>query len=343
MSIPSEILSAYGFAAEGIERVTGGLINATYRVKNDRGVAIAALQRLHPVFQASVNEDIEAITGALVEQRLTTPTLVRTLSGDSHATSPEHVWRAITWIPGQCHAKIPNLRVAEQGGKLIARFHRAVHGLDYEFQFKRKGVHDTEAHLQKLRMASQSRDSLPDGLEALRDDILSQAESLPSLPILPSRIVHGDLKISNLLFDDDEQGLCLIDLDTMAHGTIAYELGDALRSWANPQGENVASPVIDPTILAALAKGYASESEGILSSEEIASVVGGLERVSLQLAARFCVDVFEDSYFGWDAKRFPSRKAHNMMRAKGQLALSQSVASDRNHLQELWTKPFVRK
>lgn len=343
MSIPSEILGAYGFATGGIEKVTGGLINATYCVKDDHGVAIAALQRLHPVFQASVNEDIEAITNALLKRGLTTPTLIRTLSGDSFASDHQQVWRAITWVTGHCHAKIPNLRVAEQGAKLIARFHRAVDGLDYEFQFKRKGVHDTGAHLRKLRTASRDHDSLLEGAEALRTEILAQAEALPSLPILPSRIVHGDLKISNLLFDDDEQGLCLIDLDTMARASIAYELGDALRSWANPQGENLASPAVDPAIVEAVAKGYASEAGGLLSSEEIASVIVGLERVSLELAARFCVDVFEDCYFGWDANRFPSRQAHNIMRAKGQLSLSRSVASDRNRLQELWTTPFVRR
>ena len=55
----------------------------------------------------------------------------------------------------------------------------------------------------------------------------------------------------------------------------------------------------------------------------------GAETVSLELAARFAVDVFRDEYFGWDASRFASRRAHNLVRARGQLALSRAVRAAR--------------
>ncbi len=341
MTVPSEILSAFGFSSEGIEKVTGGLINATYSVKS-AGVPIAALQKLHPVFAASVNIDIEAISNVLASLGMTTPTLIRTVEGTCCAVHEDNVWRALSWVPGNCYGKIPSLKIAEEGAKLIARFHCALDGHDYQFQFKREGVHDTSAHLRKLRMAQCDGAESIDGAESLRNDILKQAELLPELPELPSRIIHGDLKISNLLFDGDDTGLCLIDLDTMARGNIAYELGDALRSWANPQGENVACPVVDSAIVAAVAQGYASEYREVLSADEISSVITGLETVSLELAARFCVDLFEDCYFGWDQERFASRRIHNLMRAKGQLSLSRSVAKRRQELQELWTAPFTR-
>jgi hypothetical protein len=64
--------------------------------------------------------------------------------------------------------------------------------------------------------------------------------------------------------------------------------------------------------------------------EELASVVLGLETVCVELAARFCVDFFEDRYFGWDPARFSSRRAHNLVRAHGQLALSRSVREHRD-------------
>ena len=31
----------------------------------------------------------------------------------------------------------------------------------------------------------------------------------------------------------------------------------------------------------------------------------------VELASRFCTDVFEDRYFGWDANRFASRRAQS--------------------------------
>jgi hypothetical protein len=57
--------------------------------------------------------------------------------------------------------------------------------------------------------------------------------------------------------------------------------------------------------------------------------VAGLEVVCIELAARFCVDAFDDSYFGWDPARFPSRRAHNLVRARGQLALALDVRAHR--------------
>jgi hypothetical protein len=57
--------------------------------------------------------------------------------------------------------------------------------------------------------------------------------------------------------------------------------------------------------------------------------VSGVQTIALELAARFCVDAFEDRYFGWDPQRFPSRREHNRVRAAGQLELAQAVASQR--------------
>jgi hypothetical protein len=56
--------------------------------------------------------------------------------------------------------------------------------------------------------------------------------------------------------------------------------------------------------------------------------------VCVELAARFCVDAVEDRYFGWDSERFSSRREHNLVRARGQLALARSVIADRDALDD---------
>jgi hypothetical protein len=55
----------------------------------------------------------------------------------------------------------------------------------------------------------------------------------------------------------------------------------------------------------------------------------------IELAARFAVDAFDGSYFGWDPSRFPSRRAHNLVRARGQLALGLSVRAQRSDALDL--------
>jgi Ser/Thr protein kinase RdoA (MazF antagonist) len=120
---------------------------------------------------------------------------------------------------------------------MAGRFTRATHDLTHTFAFTRAGVHDTAAHLAKLERLRAASDevSLVEA-RALASEILSHASELPALDGLPLRIVHGDLKASNLLFAHErDEAVCLVDLDTMAHGTVATEMGDALRSWTNPK------------------------------------------------------------------------------------------------------------
>jgi hypothetical protein len=220
--------------------------------------------------------------------------------------------------------RVPAIEWAEQGGRLVGRFHRALADLSYDYRFTRLGVHDTAAHLGKLaeRVAAGTDVEAVD----LGRQILDAARALPPMPVTPRRHVHGDLKISNLIFRPQPLvGVCLVDLDTVGRGTMAFELGDAMRSWCNPQGEDVTSVRFDLAIFVAAIRGFRAEADHTVSADERESIVVGLETVCIELAARFAVDVFDDSYFGWDPERFPTRRAHNLVRARGQLALGLDV------------------
>jgi Ser/Thr protein kinase RdoA (MazF antagonist) len=127
----------------------------------------------------------------------------------------------------------------------------------------------------------------------------------------------------------------LVDLDTVGMGTMAFELGDAMRSWCNPSGEDAEHVRFDLRIFAAAIAGFRAEADRLVTPDEKAAIVTGLETVCIELAARFCVDVFEDRYFGWDPARFPSRRAHNLVRARGQLALGRQVAAVRSDALDL--------
>lgn len=171
--------------------------------------------------------------------------------------------------------------------------------------------------------------------------VLGAAAELSIIPATPARHCHGDLKISNLLFTPESlppagaalaspspvTGLCLVDLDTLSRGTIAFELGDAMRSWCNPAGEDSAATTFDLGLFAAAMRGYRSVADPLLSDDERASIVAGLHTVCVELAARFCIDAFEDRYFGWNPARHPSRRHHNLVRARSQLTLARSVAA----------------
>ena len=151
------------------------------------------------------------------------------------------------------------------------------------------------------------------------------------MPTLPRRHGHGDLKISNLLLAAlaPARGAALVDLDTLGLQTLAFELGDAMRSWCNPRGEDAGAVGFDLAIFAAAIAGWAEVAGGLYAADERRAIVTGLETVCVELAARFAADVFDDRYFGWDPVRFPSRRAHNLVRARGQLALAAAVRAVR--------------
>jgi len=328
VTVPADVAAAWGWDAAEIAPLAGGLINETYSVRVD-GAPLAVLQRLHPIFGAAVNEDLDAVTAHLAAKGLITPRLLRTRDGATCREQGGRVWRALSWIDGATVHTVPDPTWAEAAGELVGRFHRAVADLRHDYAFVRAGVHDTPAHLAKLRAHVEQGGARED--VELGREILDAAEGLPEMPAVPRRHCHGDLKISNVLFvpGTPPRAVCLVDLDTLGLQTMAFELGDMLRSWCNPRGEDAGSIAFELPIFAAAMRGVRGAAAALVTPAEARSVVVGLETVCVELAARFAVDLFRDEYFGWDAARFPSRHAHNAVRARGQLALGLAVRAAR--------------
>jgi Ser/Thr protein kinase RdoA (MazF antagonist) len=341
--VPEDVLADYGFESAVITPIAIGLINQTFRVTRRTDGLDYVLQRLHPIFAGEVNLDIEAITTHLAEAGLITPRLVRTLGGDAWATADGAVYRVLTWVEGRTLEKLSEPKNAHAAAGLIARFHRALDGLSHRFHFTRPGAHDMQQHLEALREALRVHATHPNitRVRPVADRILAHAESLVALPAtLPRRIIHGDLKISNVLFSHDlEEAIALVDLDTLAEGIVAIEMGDALRSWCNPAGEERPG-VVDEAIFEAAMTGYAESAAGLLSPDEVASLVPGFETIALELAARFCADALNERYFGWAPERFPTRSEHNRVRALSQLGLAEAVEARRSALEDTTRKAF---
>jgi hypothetical protein len=59
--------------------------------------------------------------------------------------------------------------------------------------------------------------------------------------------------------------------------------------------------------------------------QERARHLRATKQITLELAARFLIDVVHDAYFGFDTARYPHRRAHNVARARGQYHLAQTI------------------
>lgn len=336
--IPTPVREAFLLGGARAEPVAIGWINRTLLV--DRGADRLVVQRLHPTFGGAVNLDVDALTAHLADKGLITPRLVRTTDGRAFVEH-EGVWRALTFVEGRTLSSLDPAH-ARGAALLLARFHRALSDADHTFHFTRPGAHDTPAHLDKLERLLEGTE-VETRLAPLADAILARGRALPDLTGLPVRIIHGDPKATNILFAHDAPvARALCDLDTLAHGTLAVELGDALRSWCNATDESDGGARVDAAIFEAALEGYAEGAAGTLERAEIDAIVAGVETISLELASRFAADVIEDRYFGYDASRFPSRVEHNLARTRAQLALAESIDAQRAELDAIVRRAFAR-
>jgi Ser/Thr protein kinase RdoA (MazF antagonist) len=327
----------WGLPDAALHRLGHGLINSTWRVELSDGRCFA-MQRVNPVFPPAVNADIDRVTRRLADAGLRTPMLEPTVDGALWLERDGDTWRLMSWVQGVSRDALADADQADRAGELLGRFHRALDGIDTDFANPRLGVHDTARHLTTLRRALDEHRGHREyaRVAPLAQDILDMAGKLPVMVATPDRVVHGDPKINNMLFDPSSgAGLALVDLDTVGCMPLPLELGDALRSWCNPAGENRRSGVFSPELFAGALRGYLGATSGWIMPAEQAAILPATLTIIVELAARFCADALNESYFGWDSEQYASRSEHNQLRAAGQLALAQSCQAQYAELEKL--------
>lgn len=338
---PRAALTAWSLDRATLNPVAAGHINHTWLVEH--GCTRYALQWLNPIFKRELHLDIEAITARLVAAGLDTPRLIRTSAGELWSADASGIWRLLSWIDGSCHLVVEGPSRATAAGRLLGQFHAALWECDHVFHFARPHVHDTPRHLHNLEqaLAKYGNHRNRQRIEPLATEILALARSLASGRELPRRVVHGDPKISNFIFGPDGRAIALVDLDTLARMPIAVELGDAFRSWCNPRGEEVAASFDVGTFEAGLT-GYVAAVGDRVPRSELASVPQQIQLISLELAARFCADALNESYFNWNRERYPSASDHNIERTTSQLNLARSVSSQMSTIEAIAQRTLAR-
>jgi Ser/Thr protein kinase RdoA (MazF antagonist) len=304
-----------------IERFGCGLIHTTYLVRAGKEKFI--LQKMNPIFSTDILADVYAVSEFLSERGRETQKLMPTKRGRLFVKRDGEAWRLLTFIPGRVFESTEDADMAYEAGKILGRFHRVLLSFRHTFAKGRDGK-TPECRYAKFLQVTAGKQTAE--IEALKKEILR----LPDF-MLPKRarlsVSHGDPKISNIVWNErgTKKAIALIDIDECTNrGNTLLELGDAFRSWCGKQ-EHGADNIFDMEKFEAAKEGYREGGENLLLPEETALLIRAVKFKCLELASRFLVDYFEDYYFGWDEKRYESRRAHNLARAKGQVALYKSI------------------
>ena len=323
-----------------ISRYGNGRINDTYLVEETSGDRVRAiLQRLHPIFAFSVLEDTDAITRILEREAMLTPRILPTSTGALGVEDGDDRWRMLSYIDGVTHEMGLTERMAESAGMLVGNFHHVLADSSYAFCHVREGFHDTTAIMQTLSDTLLRFSGTPkhDYLAPIAQAVLREFARDPVLPwsTLPKRVIHGDLKLANIRFDEEGNAIALLDLDTLGSRSIAIDLGDAARSWCNKSDEgDILGARFDLGIFRAMMGGYAGKAKFLTEGERL-SVVPAAMTITLELTARFVTDAFEEKYFRHDAENYTSLYEQNKAKAEAQFALYRDMESKRGDMERV--------
>jgi aminoglycoside phosphotransferase (APT) family kinase protein len=203
------------------------------------------------------------------------------------------------------------------------------------------GFHDTAARFAQLEDAATKdpvnrRAAVEDELEALRSH-RKLADVLPPLfanGTLPTRVVHNDAKIANVLLDDvTGQARCVVDLDTVMPGSLLHDFGDMVRSMTTPTDEDdtdLGNVGVQPDLFDALARGFLEGvGEVLLPAERELLVLSG-RLITLEQSVRFLTD-----YLNGDRYYRDTRGDQNLRRARAQLAMYLSLTQRQRELEAI--------
>jgi Ser/Thr protein kinase RdoA (MazF antagonist) len=155
---------------------------------------------------------------------------------------------------------------------------------------------------------------------------------------LPTRLVHNDAKADNVLLDDHTgEAVCVIDLDTVAPGTVLYDVGDLLRTATVTSAEDASAPAVRDDLLEAALGGYLAGAAAVLSPGELGLVPLAGPLMAYEAALRFLTDhLAGDGYFR------VTRPSHNLLRARAQLQVLDALTTARGRIADVVQRAAAR-
>jgi hypothetical protein len=237
-------------------------------------------------------------------------------------------WRIYHYLEGtKSYDLVTTTQQAFEGGKAFGRFQWLLADLDAALLVETiPNFHNIETRLQAFEQAC-SEDPIERVKECLPEIEFIRARAKKMCIVLekgrkgliPLRITHNDTKFNNVLLDADDHAQCVIDLDTVMPGYVAYDFGDAVRTIINTCAEDekdLDKIALNPDLFKAYAEGYLQNAIGFLTDEEIDSLMDGAFLLPYIQAVRFLTDFMDgDKYFKIHSEN------HNLQRTRAQLQL----------------------
>ena len=250
-------------------------------------------------------------------------------------------WAMCTFIEGSVtYEKADTPALAYKGGQGIGKFQAQLADFNVPLSETIKGFHNIRWRFQqweealKKDAAGRVKDLAEEisWIESRKDEMLA-FWSLVENGTIPTRVTHNDTKISNILFDEAGEVLCVIDLDTCMSSTSLNDFGDAIRSYTNTGAEDdrdLSKVSMSLEMFKAYAEGYLSERKASMTESELEWLAFSARYITFEQVLRFLMDYIDgDTYYKTNAPD------HNLVRTHAQYKLLQSMEEQYPQMQEI--------
>ena len=355
---------AFGFGPQCsyVKPFGEGHINETYAVympgPDGKEVPLYVLQRINiNVFKNpdQVMDNIFGVTEYLrniIRQEggdLDRETLsyIKTKDGESYFEDDNgQPWRCLHYVPNSvCYQQVERPEQFYQSALSFGHFLKQLGEYPAESLYETiPQFHDTRKRFRHLVEAE--RKDVKNRARVCRSEIdfvLAREKDCGTLMeqledgVLPLRVTHNDTKLNNILFDKDtEEGLCIIDLDTIMPGLAANDFGDSIRfgaSTAEEDEQDLEKVHFDIDLYEIYVKGYLEMAKEVLTPAEIESLPWGARLMTLECGMRFLADFLQgDVYF---KTAYPE---HNLVRARTQFRLVKEMEEQFDKMKDVLKK-----
>jgi len=333
-----------------------GHINDTYRICTDNSEEPDyLLQRInHHVFKnvdvlmkniqivtEHLKDKIRGLGSENVDKKVLT--LIPTIDNQLYFLDDQkNYWRTFILIDQtKSYDIVENDSQAKEGGKAFGEFQSQLADLDSSkinytipdfcnIEFRLKNFHaalETDVVLRKASVQEEIDYILQ------RENKMNTILQMGARGELPLRITHNDTKFNNVLLDENDKAQCVIDLDTVMPGFVAYDFGDAIRTIINRAAEDEADLskiTLNIPLFKAYTEGYLEAAKQFITQKEIESLLEGALLFPYMQAVRFLTDYLEgDTYYKIHHDQ------HNLQRTRAQLKLAFEVESHQEELKNI--------
>lgn len=313
--------------------ITDGLINTTYLLENKAQGKKFILQK--------INNHVFKRPEAIVSNHLIINELLKSNDYQFQIIEPipsltnkllvkdanDDPWRMLSFVENSTtFLTAPSLQTAFEAAKTFSYFLTTVN------TEKLPAIEDTLPNFLNFeKRVEDYKNSLKNAALYLKEkakaeiEITNQLLSLPDRWIemeknnrIPKRIIHADVKISNILFDQNHKPLAVIDLDTLMISTVLYDFGTMIQSYTNTTNEDDGSAQnnFNPEMYKVVKEGFLFYLKKKLTPEESDNLDYAAQVAIYIQELRFLTDYLNGSIYY--STKYPE---HNLDRTKNQLEL----------------------